>query len=328
MKAVWYERNGPADSVLVVGELPTPEPGPGEVRVRLVTSGVNPSDVKSRQSRPLSAARIVPHSDGAGVIDAVGEGVARDRVGQAVWIWNGQWQRPLGTAAEFIVVPSAQAVAMDPATDFAVAACVGIPVLTALQALRLAKLQPGQRVLVIGAGTSVGHLVAQLCVQAGAQVIGTVGSARRAEMAQQAGIQACVNYKTDSVPEAVRAFSKGEGVDVIVDMDFSSTVRWMEPGVLKPHGQLIGYGSNQPGEMSLTFRPLLFSSYGLKFFLVYDLLPEDRAWGLEQAQRVLREQTLQVEVAERYPLDACALAHQRVESGQVAGQVVLDISTI
>jgi NADPH2:quinone reductase len=147
-------------------------------------------------------------------------------------------------------------------------------------------------------------------------------------LAQQAGVQACVNYKTDAVPEAVRAFSKGEGVDVIIDMDFSSTARWLEPGVLKPHGQLIGYGSNLPGEMSFTFRPLLFSSYGLKFFLVYDLLPDDRAWGLEQAQRVLREQSLQVEVAERYPLDACALAHQRVESGQVAGQVVLDISTL
>jgi len=126
MRAAWYAKNGAARDVLVVGDLPTPEPGPGEVRVRLATSGVNPSDVKSRAGRPLAAERIVPHSDGGGTIDAVGAGVPVRRIGERVWIWNGQWQRPLGTAAEFIALPAGQAVPLSDATDFATAACLDL----------------------------------------------------------------------------------------------------------------------------------------------------------------------------------------------------------
>ena len=135
MRAAWYTRNGAARDVLVVGELPTPSPGRGEVRVRLATSGVNPSDVKSRLGRPLGAERVVPHSDGAGTIDAVGADVPARRVGERVWIWNGQWQRPMGTAAEFIVVPDAQAVALPDAIDAAAGACLGIPAMTAFHAV-------------------------------------------------------------------------------------------------------------------------------------------------------------------------------------------------
>ena len=138
MKAAWYTKNGAARDVLVVGELPTPEPGPGEVLVKIYRSGINPSDVKSRRSRPLNAELIVPHCDGGGVIHAVGKGVTQERVGQRVWLWNGQWQRPMGTAAEFIALPQSQAVGLPPVVDFAVAACLGITVLTALQAVRLA----------------------------------------------------------------------------------------------------------------------------------------------------------------------------------------------
>src|SRR3954447_4860022 len=119
MKAAWYSQNGEARDVLVVGDLPTPEPAAGEVRVRLHSSGVNPSDVKSRRNRPVTAERIVPHSDGAGIIDKVGSGVPSSRIGERVWIWNGQWQRPLGTAAEFIALPSEQAVLLPENTDFA-----------------------------------------------------------------------------------------------------------------------------------------------------------------------------------------------------------------
>ena len=161
MKAVWYSQNGSAQDVLTLGELPTPEAGPGEVRVRLHTSGVNPSDVKSRRARPVSDALIVPHSDGAGVIDQVGSGVDPARLGERVWIWNAQWQRPMGTAAEHVVLPQAQAVSLPDNTDFAAGACFGIPALTAVQAVvwaeRLAGDLRGQRVLVVGAASSVGH---------------------------------------------------------------------------------------------------------------------------------------------------------------------------
>ena len=162
MKAAWYEKNGEAKDVLVVGEMPTPEVGPGEVRVKISVSGVNPSDVKSRRGRPLIAPRIVPHSDAGGVIEAVGQGVSSDRIGQRVWIWNGQFGRPLGTCAQYIVVAENQAVALDPATNFDAAACMGIPGLTAFEAVRRCGDLSGKTVLVIAAAASVGHYAAQM----------------------------------------------------------------------------------------------------------------------------------------------------------------------
>ena len=180
MRSAWYSKNGAAREVLKVGELPTPMPAPGEVRVKLATSGVNPSDVKSRLGRPLGTERIVPHSDGAGVIDMVGDGVSSSRIGERVWIWNGQWQRPMGTAAEYIALPEAQAVRLPVTTDFAAAACLGIPAMTACQAIHLLGDISGKTVLVIGASSAVGHYAAQLAVIGGAEVIGTVGSAEKA----------------------------------------------------------------------------------------------------------------------------------------------------
>ena len=137
MKAGWYEKNGEAREVLVVGEMPTPKPAAGEVLVRLFASGVNPSDVKSRRGRPLAGPRVIPHSDGSGVIEAVGEDVSDGRIGERVWVWNGQWKRPFGTAAEYIAVPQQQAVRLPGNIDFAVGACLGIPALTALHAVNL-----------------------------------------------------------------------------------------------------------------------------------------------------------------------------------------------
>src|SRR4051812_4705030 len=152
MRAAFYSRQGSAHEVLQIGEQPTPAPGPGEVRVRLRTSGVNPSDWKVRRGgfgRGLLAPLIIPHSDGAGDIDAVGPGVA-DRQGERVWVWNGQWKRAHGTAAQYIVVPSAQAVSLPANVDYAEGACLGIPALTAIQAVRLAKLDRGSTVLIAG----------------------------------------------------------------------------------------------------------------------------------------------------------------------------------
>src|SRR6266545_368549 len=191
MRAAWYSKNGEARDVLVVGELPTPMPGPGEVRVKLATSGINQSDVKSRSGRPLGSERIVPHSDGGGIIDAVGDGVSSRRIGERVWIWNGQWQRAMGTAAEYIVLPEKQAVMRPDSTDFAVAACIGIPAMTALQAVRLLGDIAGKTVLVIGASSAVGHYVAQVAVIRGAKVIGTVGSVDKAKHAHAAGPAGC-----------------------------------------------------------------------------------------------------------------------------------------
>ena len=196
MKAAWYEKNGEAHEVLVVGEMPIPEVGPGEVRVKISVSGVNPSDVKSRRGRPLNAPRIVPHSDAGGVIEAVGQGVSADRIGQRVWIWNGQFGRPLGTCAQFIVLPEAQAVALTDETSFDAAACMGIPGLTAFEAVRRCGDLSGKTVLVIAAAAAVGHYAAQMAFLKGARVIGTVSSETKAAHARAVGVSDTINYKT------------------------------------------------------------------------------------------------------------------------------------
>ena len=328
MKAVWYSQNGPAQDVLMLSELPVPEAGPGEVRVRLHTSGVNPSDVKSRRARPVTDALIVPHSDGAGVIDQVGEGVDRAHLGQRVWTWNAQWQRPMGTAAEYVVLPQAQTVRLPDNTDFAAGACFGIPALTALQAMvwaeRLTGDLRGKRVLVVGAASSVGHYITQLAHQAGADVLGTVGSDDRAAHAQAVGLHMPIFYKRENVADRVRDLTQGQGVDVIIDMDFSDTAGWA-PEALKPHGSVVCYGSNAL-EQTFNYRPWLFASLGVKFFLVYDLSPTDREAAIARLTHLLERGSLQHSIGQRFTLDQTAQAHLAVEAGQTIGNVVIDIA--
>jgi NADPH:quinone reductase len=326
MQAVWYQQNGEAADVLQFGELSTPIPGPGEVRVKLATSGVNPSDVKSRKARPLGAPVIIPHSDGAGIIDAVGDGINQDRIGQRVWIWNGQWQRPWGTAAQYIALPSAQAVLLPAHVQFDAAACFGIPVLTAIQAIHLAGALEGKTVLVTGAASAVGHYIAQLAVLAGATVFGTVGSVAKGEHARAAGVRELIFYKTESVGERVKALTQDQGVDVIIDLDFSTAANYLADGALKAHGTLVGYGSNIVGDVALNFRTLLWRSLTLKFFIVYDLTESDRAFGLQRLSQLLNAKSLRHCVGATFPLSQMALAHQAVEQGNVIGNVVVDVS--
>jgi len=328
MKAAWYTHNGEALDVMQVGELPTPTAQEGEVLVRLHTSGVNPSDVKSRRARPVTDPLIVPHSDGAGVIEAVGEGVPASRVGQRVWVWNGQWQRAWGTCAQYIALPEAQAVALPDGTDFAAGACMGIPGLTAVQAVilaeRLAGDWRGQTVLVTGASSAVGHYITQMVCLAGGRVIGTVGSEVKASHAKTAGMQEAIFYKTESVPERVKSLTQGRGADVIIDMDFSTTARWAAEGALAPHGQVVCYGSNAL-EVNLPFRPWLFQSMGVKFFLVYDLTPADRQRAVTRLSVMLSQKQLQHSIGARFSLDQVAQAHQTVEAGKTVGNVVVDL---
>lgn len=326
MKAAWYEKNGEAREVLTVGDIPTPACAAGEVRVKVSVSGVNPSDVKSRRSRPLGAERIIPHSDGAGMIDAVGEGVSPDRIGQRVWLWNGQWQRPMGTAAEYIVLPEAQAVPLPDNCGFDAAACLGIPALTAFHAVHLLGDIAGKKVLVIGASSAVGHYAAQMAVIGGAHVIGTIGSAEKAAHARAAGVKETINYKEESVADRVRELTLGRGVDAIIDMDFSTTAKLLAAGALSAHGTLVSYGSNAMEEPPIPFRTLLFSSICLRFFLVYDLTPADRRIALDGLTGLLASDRLIHTIGSRFSLDDIAAAHEAVEGGKVLGNVVVDLA--
>ncbi|MBC7454686.1 MAG: NADPH:quinone reductase [Massilia sp.] len=325
MRTAWYSNNGEARAVLEVGEMATPVPAPGEVRVKLAVSGVNPSDVKSRRGRPLAWERVVPHSDGAGTIDAVGDGVAPSRIGERVWVWNGQWQRPMGTAAQYIVLPQAQAVALPDGTDFGAGACLGIPALTAYHAVQLLGDIAGKTVLVIGASSAVGHYAAQIAAGRGARVIGTVGSEEKALHARNAGVTHTIDYKQESVAERIHALTGGQGVDGIVDMDFASTAQLIAAGALAAHGTLVSYGSNDMGDVAVPFRTLLFSSISLRFFIVYDLTEADRAIALEGLGTLLAQGRLAHTIGARFALDDIAAAHEAVEGGKVIGNVVIDL---
>ena len=326
MKAVWYEKNGEAREVLVLGEMPTPEVGPGEVRVKVSASGVNPSDVKSRRGRPLIAARIIPHSDAGGVIDAVGAGVSPTRLGQRVWTWNGQFGRPLGTCAQYIVLPQEQAVALPDNTSFEAGACMGIPGLTAFEAVRRCGELKGKTVLVIAAAAAVGHYAAQMAVLKGARVIGTVSSEKKAAHARAVGVSETINYKTENVAQRVKALTNGRGVDAMIDMDFSTTAELVRQGALASHGTVACYGSNEYEDPLIPFRICLFMTLSLQFFLVYDLTPSERTFALNELNALLASGRLVHTIGARYSLAEVVAAHEAVEQGQVMGNAVIDIA--
>jgi len=324
MKAAWYERNGAAKDVLVVGEMPTPEPDPGEVRVKMHTSGVNPSDVKSRRGRPLIGPRIIPHSDGAGQVEAVGKGVDHGRVGERVWLWNGQWKRPFGTAAEFCVLPSEQAVRLPPRTDDGAAACLGIPALTALQAVRLHGKVDGKTLLVTGAGSSVGHYATQIAKARGARVIGTA-SEEKSQHARAAGADFVIDYRHKDVAKVVKDLTHGKGVDGIIDMDLSTTATLIASSIMSPHSTAVCYGSNIAADIAINFPAMLWNSYALKVFVVYELKPDDRKAAIAELTALLEAGSLKHSIAQHFKLSEIAAAHESVESGKAIGNVVVDI---
>ncbi|MGZ3312372.1 MAG: NADPH:quinone reductase, partial [Xanthobacteraceae bacterium] len=244
MRAAYYESNGPAREVLRVADVETPRAGRGEVRVRLRTSGVNPSDVKSRAglTRKIAFPRVIPHSDGAGEIDAVGEGVSPARVGERVWVWNGQWQRPFGTAAEWIVLPSEQAVRLPANVTMEAGACLGIPAYTGYQGVLLARAKEGSSVLVAAGAGAVGHYAIQFAKKRKATVITTVSSPAKAEIARAAGADHVIDYKREDVGERVMAITAKRGVDAVIEMDLAANARLL-PTVLAPNGVVAVYGS-------------------------------------------------------------------------------------
>jgi len=323
MRAAWYERTGAARDVLTVGEMPTPAPAPGEVLVRLATSGVNPSDWKTRSgNRPMAGPRVIPHSDGAGTIEAVGEGVDRARIGQRVWIWNGQWRRPFGTAAEYIALPAAQAVRLPDGTGFEAAACLGIPALTAWRAVQTDGGVRGHSVLVAGGAGAVGHYAIQMAKLLGAaQVIATVSSAAKAEHARAAGADAVVDYRTEDVAARVRELTGGRGVDRVVEVDLAANAALL-PQVIARDGICACYGSGKP-EMSLAFGPMIMSGAAIRFFIVYELSDAARAEGVAQLTAWLEAGALKHGIGAVMPLSDIVAAHEAVERGAVTGNVVL-----
>lgn len=325
MRAAYYESNGPAREVLRVADVETPQAGRGEVRVRLRTSGVNPSDVKSRAglTRKLAFPRVIPHSDGAGEIDAVGEGVSPARVGERVWVWNGQWRRPFGTAAEWIVLPSEQAVRLPANVTMEAGACLGIPAYTGYQGVLLARAKEGSTVLVAAGAGAVGHYAIQFAKKRKATVITTVSSPAKAEIARAAGADHVIDYKREDVGERVMAITAKRGVDAVIEMDLAANARLL-PTVLAPNGVVAVYGSGA-AEASIPFQFLLQNSITLQFFLVYLMPAEMRQRATADITQMLEQGELIHNVAQTFDLGDMVAAHEAVESGKAMGNIVVKL---
>lgn len=325
MRAAVYSSFGPAADVLSIADLPAPVPGPGEVRVRLAASGVNPSDVKARASASRNSvySRVIPHSDGAGLIDAVGDGVDAARIGARVWVFNAQWKRAEGTAAEFVCVPAEFAPALPANADFAVGACLGIPALTAWRAITLNGGVSQRAVLVTGGAGAVGHYAIQMAKHEGAKVFATVSSPEKAALAREAGADVTIDYRSEDVGARVRELTGGEGVDRVVELDIAGNAK-SSLDALKPGGTLAIYGSNRP-DFTMPFMPAIAKNVTAAFFIVYELSPAQRRIGAAYVNSRLAMGQLKTRIAARFPLERIVEAHQAVESGKMAGNVVLDI---
>jgi NADPH:quinone reductase len=323
MRVAWYERNGAARDVLQVGEMPDPEPATGEVRVRIHASGVNPSDWKSRSgSRPMAGPRVIPHSDGAGVIDKVGRDVPEERIGERVWVWNAQWKRPFGTAAEYVALPSAQAVRLPDKVSFAEGACLGIPALTAHRAITVDGSVAGQSVMVAGGAGSVGQYAIQFAKLLGAaKVITTASSAKKADHAKAAGADVVINYRTEQVPERLKELTEGHGADRIVEVDIAGNAHLL-PALVARDGLCVAYGSNTP-EIKLQFGPMIMSGAAVRFFIVYELPLSARQQGIGDLTRWLEAGQIRHSIAAEYPLERIVEAHEAVEQGTVIGNVIV-----
>lgn len=322
MQAAYYEANGAAREVLRVGDIATPHAGPGEVRVKLATSGVNPSDVKSRQgSRKIAWPQLIPQSDGAGTIDEAGDGVPTSRIGERVWVWNGQWQRPFGTAAEYIVLPSVQAATLPDKIGFDEGACLGIPAMTAHHAVVLAGAAKGSTLLVSGGAGAVGQYIIQFAKLAGATVYTTISSPAKATIALEAGADHVIDYKREDVGARVMDLTAKRGVDAVIDMDIVANAKLL-PGVLRPKGSVIIYGTGG-AEAAIPSAFCLTNSIRLQFFLVYELDATERARTVAAITDALTKGKLINRVAQpTFALKDIVAAHEAVEKGSTGNVVV------
>lgn len=329
MRAAWYTRLGPAAEVLTLGETDTPSPGPGEVLVRVAASGINPSDTKKRAGwlgGTLEFPRIIPHSDGAGTIESVGAGVDAARVGERVWIYNAQYGRADGTAAEYVTLPAEMVVSLPDGTSFTEGACLGVPACTAHYVLFWdnATSLAGKTVLVQGGAGAVGGYAVQMAALSGARVIATISSPEKAEIARGYGAETTIDYRSEDVTEAVMQATGGHGVDHIVEVDLGANAA-IDAAVLAPRGAIGAYSSTRAPKFEFDYYGFGYKGARIAFSQVYILTPEERARAVADLTRWMAAGELRHAVAEVFPLAQIAAAHAAVETGGVVGNVVVEV---
>jgi NADPH2:quinone reductase len=327
MRAVIYERTGAAAEVLRVAEVPTPTAGPGEVLVRVAASGINPADVKRRAGwggMKMDHPLIIPHCDGAGTIEAVGEGSSPDRVGQRVWIWNaqggyGQAGRAFGTAAEFIALPEAHAVPLPNHFTLEQGACMGVPAMTAHRCVLSDGSVAGKTVLVQGGAGSVGFLAVQIAIMEGARVFATVSGPDAAAYVRALGAVPINRYDENGV-KRLTDLTDGDGFDRIVEVDFAAN-QMIDARLIKPNGTVASYSSSSDPNPILDYYAFASKGVNVRFIQGF-ALPED---ARAQGQDWLSTHNIKIPVAANFSLDHCADAHIHVESAKAIGQTVITL---
>jgi NADPH2:quinone reductase len=326
MRAVWYDRQGPAEEVLQRGELPTPSAGPGEVRLRVAASAVNPADTYRRRGGgyAMEFPRVIPNSDGAGTVDEVGPGVDRAWLGKRVWLYNGQRYRPFGTAAEYIALAVDLVTELPAKVGFAEGATLGIPAMTAHRSLFLAGPVQGRTILVTGGAGAVGNYAVQLAKWAGATVIATVSSAEKAAHARAGGADHVIDYRREDVAARVLELTGGHGVDHVVEVDFGGNLATNLKAV-RENGSIAVYASAGDRTPTVPIYEIMRRNIAVHSVFLASSPQEARrraqrdltAW-LEGGERILS-------VAARFPLGETARAHAAVEAGGKRGTVIVEI---
>jgi NADPH2:quinone reductase len=297
------------------------------VRVRVHTSGVNPGDVKKRADAfglGMPYPRVIPHSDGAGVIDTVGDGVPASRVGERVWVYSAQSYRPFGTAAEYVVVPTAKAIWLPDAVDFAEGACLGIPARTAHAAVYAGGPVAGLDVLVAGGAGNVGRAAVALAAWSGARVFATAGGGEQEDLARSAGATQVLDYRAADVAAQVHALTGDAGVAHIVEVAFGRNVS-LDEKVIAQHGTIAAYSSDADAEPRLPFWPLLFNNVTIRLIGSDNLSEAEERQAVTDITACLEAGALRPHIAQRFPLSEIAAAHEMLEGSRAPGHIILDI---
>lgn len=329
MRAAWYEYLGPAAEVLTVGETEAPSSGPGEVLVRVAASGINLSDTKKRAGwlgGRLEYPRVIPHSDGAGTVEAVGEGVASTRAGERVWLYNAQYGRADGTAAEYVALPAELAIPLPDGVSFEEAACLGVPAQTAHYAVLWAGPVRGKYVLVQGGAGAVGEYAVQIAALSGAEVIATVSSDEKAVIAREAGAETVLNYREEpALAAAILEATNGHGVDHIAEVDLGTNAA-LDAAILAPRGTIGAYSSTRAPKFEFDYYGFGYKGARIAFSQVYMLTHEERAVVIADLTRWMQSGVLKHRMAKVFPLEQITEAHEAVEKGRgVIGNVVVVI---
>ncbi len=327
MQACWFNEFGTAAGVLQQGEQPSPKPGPGEVLVRVHATGVNPSDVKKRAGAfpgLLDAGRVIPHSDGAGVIEAVGEGVSQKRVGERVFMYQAQHGRSEGTAAQWVAIDSHRAPVLPDTVSFEVGACIGIPVMTAHRCVTADGSVVGQWVLVTGGAGRVGYYAIQWARRFGARVVATAGNSDDRELCLSLGAEVVVDHHRPGWGTRLREQLHGQRVDRVIEVEFGANL----PEVMDciaTGGIIATYASALVPEPKLPFRTLMFMDLTVRMVIVYDMPEGAKLEAIEDTQAALRQGAIQHRPGHVLPFGEMVRAHELVEAGSTGGCVIVTL---